>query len=634
MVRKLITASLICLATFYPSASFSQQPTSVQVNFEDVDIKDFTKVVSQAVGKDIIVPPTLRGKITVISPKPIPKRELFNLYIAALDELGYQIVDYGSYVKIVRNRHAARESTDIARGKLDGGDRVLTYVYLPHHLNILNLQGLVRNMLSDIGRVSFVRDANAIVVTDKEKNLHRLMVILNRLDRTPVKLQIATFTLKNANAKDAVKVLSAVLDRGFAFDIARTVPIPGRDYYHFAVDERTNTVFLVGTPAVIERVKALLPHIDTPVSVKSGDIHIVKLKYAFADDTAKVLDSLFKGVNSRRYGLTGPVKVVADKGSNSLIILASPQDFSVVKDVISSIDVKRPQVFVEVQIVEMSMDKLLQMGVEWKFLSRGEHAPFGGSLYGNLPLQPGYPSASPGLLLGIAKWRNGTPDIGLLLNAYAKEGGVNVIATPQILTLDNEEAEINISKVIPYSTGLKYDANNNPVISYDYKDVGIVLKITPHITSSDEVRLKVYEKVEDVVGYANADQTAPITSKREAKTTVDVQDGQTLVIGGLIKSKKLTTIEKVPILGNIPIVGNLFKKTGHQIEKTNLLVFITPHVVRNLEEENSLTASKIRAYINNIKSIQESRKGIFSDFKGFGKFELNQEKEFNVKNLN
>ena len=634
MVRKLLTVSLLCLSAFYPAVSYSQQPTSVQVNFEDVDIKDFTKVVSQAVGKDIIVPPTLRGKITVISPKPIPKRELFNLYVAALDELGYQVVDYGSYVKIVRNRHAARESTTVVRGKLDGGDRVLTYVYLPHHLNVLNLQGLVRNMLSDIGRVSFVRDANAIVVTDKEKNLHRLMVILNRLDRTPVKLQIATFTLKNASAKDAVKVLSSILDRGFAFDIARTVPIPGKDYYHFAVDERTNTIFLVGTPAVIEKVKTLLPHIDSPVSVKSGDIHIVKLRYAFADDTAKVLDSLFKGINGRKYGLTGPVKVVADKGSNSLIILASPQDFSVVKDVISGIDVKRPQVFVEVQIVEMSMDKLLQMGVEWKFLSRGNYVPFGGSLYGNLPLQPGYPSASPGLLLGIAKWRNGTPDIGLLLNAYAKEGGVNVIATPQILTLDNEEAEINISKVIPYSTGLKYDANNNPVISYDYKDVGIVLKITPHITSSGEVRLKVYEKVEDVVGYANADQTAPITSKREAKTTVDVQDGQTLVIGGLIKSKKLTTIEKVPILGNIPIVGNLFKKTGHQIEKTNLLVFITPHVVRNLEEENSLTASKIRDYINNIKEIQKSRKGVFSDFKGFGKFELNQGVNFNVKNLN
>ncbi len=634
MVRKLISASLLSLMLFSPPLAYSQEPGAVQVNFEDVDIKDFTKVVSNAVGKDIIVPPNLRGKITIISPKPIPKKELFNLYVAALDELGYQVVDYGNYVKIVRNRQIARESTTVARGRLDGGDRVLTYVFLPRHLNVLNLQGLVRNMLSEIGRVSFVRDTNAIVVTDKEKNLHRLMVILNRLDRTPVKLQIATFTLKHADAKEAVKVLSSVLDKGFAFDIARTIPIPGRDYYHFAVDERTNTVYLVGTPSVIERVKTLIPHIDTPVSVKTGNIHIVKLKYAFATDTAKVLENLFKGVNGKKYGLTGPVKVVADKGSNSLIVLASPQDFSVVKDVISSIDVKRPQVFVEVQIVEMSMDKLLQMGVEWKFLSRGNYVPFGGSLYGNLPLQPGYPSASPGLLLGIAKWRDGVPDIGLLLNAYAKEGGVNVIATPQILTLDNEEAEINISKVIPYSTGIKYDANNNPVISYDYKDVGIVLKITPHITSSGEVRLKVYEKVEDVVGYANADQTAPITSKREARTTVDVQDGQTLVIGGLIKSKKLTTIEKVPVLGNIPVIGNLFKKTGHQIEKTNLLVFITPHVVRNLQEENALTASKVKAYISNIKSIQQSRKGIFSDIKGFGKFELNQGINFNVKNLN
>ncbi len=634
MVRKLISVSLLCFLISIPVPSYSRQPASVQVNFEDVDIKDFTKVVSQAVGKDIIVPPTLRGKITVISPKPIPKRELFNLYVAALDELGYQIVDYGSYVKIVRNRYVARESATVVKGKLDGGDRVLTYVYLPRHLSVTDIQGLVRNMLSDIGRVSFVRDANAIVVTDKEKNLHKLLTILNRLDRTPVKLQIATFTLKHADAGEAVKVLSAVLDRSFAFDISRTVPVPGRDYYHFAVDGRTNTVYLVGTPGVIDRVKTLIPKIDTSVTVKAGNIHIVKLKYAFAEDTAKVLESLFKGIKAKKYGLTGSVKVVADKGSNSLIILASPQDFSVVKDVINGIDVKRPQVFVEVQIVEMSMDKLLQMGVEWKFLSRGNYVPFGGSLYGNLPLQPGYPSASPGLLLGIAKWREGTPDIGLLLNAYAKEGGVNVIATPQILTLDNEEAEINISKVIPYSTGMKYDANNNPVISYDYKDVGIVLRITPHITSSGEVRLKVYEKVEDVVGYANADQTAPVTSKREAKTTVDVQDGQTLVIGGLIKSKKLTTVERVPVLGNIPVIGNLFKKTGHQIEKTNLLVFITPHVVRSIQEENSLTAGKVKAYLENMRNIQKSRKGIFSDFKGFGKFELDKETGFNVKDLN
>ncbi len=634
MMRSLMLCALMSAFMLYPGISHSQEPTSVQINFEDVDIKDFTKIVSQTVGKDIIVPPTLKGKITVISPKPIPKKELFNLYVAALDELGYQVVDYGNYVKIVRNRRAAKESTTVAEGNVDGGDRVLTYVYVPRHINVFSIQGLVRHMLSDIGRVSFVKDSNAVVVTDKEKNIRRLLLILNRIDRSPIKLQIASFSLKHAKAKEVVKILSTILDKSFAFDVAKTVLIPGRDYYHFAIDSRTNTVFVVGTPGVIERIKTLLSQVDTPTPVKEENIHIYKLKYAFAEDTAKVLNALFKETKNKNYGLTGPVKVVADKGSNSLIILASSQDYMVVKDVISKIDVKRPQVFVEVQIVEMSMDKLLQMGVEWKFLSRGDLTPFGGSLYGNLPLQPGYPSASPGLLLGIAKWREGTPDIGLLLNAYAKEGGVNVIATPQILTLDNEEAEINISKVIPYSTGIKYDANNNPVISYDYKDVGIVLKITPHITSSGEVRLKVYQRVEDVVGYANADQTAPITSKREAKTTVDVQDGQTLVIGGLIKSKKLTTIERVPVLGSIPVIGNLFRKTGHQIEKTNLLVFITPHVVRSLQEENELTTRKINAYRSNIESIQRERRGIFSDLKGFGKFELNQEIEFNVKDLN
>ncbi|RKQ63778.1 type II secretion system protein D (GspD) [Thermovibrio guaymasensis] len=633
MRRKLSVLYTILTLMGAPEKSLSQEPSSVQVNFEEVDIKDFTKIVSKATGKNIVIPPSLRGKITVISPQPIPRKELFNLYVAALDELGYQVVDYGHYVKIVRNNQVARESATVARGKIDGGDKVLTYIYIPKHLLVANLHSMARNMLSRVGKVSIVRDSNAIIVTDKEKNIHKLITVLNRLDRAPVSLQIASYKLKNARAEDVEKVLKALLEKGFAFDIAKTFPIPGRDYFHFATDERTNTLYLVGTPKIVRQVNSLIAKLDKPIKVKKGNVHIVRLNYAFAEDTAKVLDSLFKGSDKKKYGLTGAVKIVADKSSNSLIVLSKPEDFAVIKEIIKSIDVKRPQVFVEVQIVEMSMDKLLQMGVEWKFLSRGEHVPFGGSLYGNLPLQPGYPSASPGLLLGIAKWRDGTPDIGLLLNAYAKEGGVNVIATPQILTLDNEEAEINISKVIPYSTGLKYDANNNPVISYDYKDVGIVLKITPHITASGEVRLKVYEKVEDVVGYANADQTAPITSKRETRTTVDVKNGQTLVIGGLIKKKKLTTVERIPVLGSIPVVGNLFKKTGHQIEKTNLLVFITPKVVRNVQEENSLTSTKVNEYNENLEEIKRTRSSVLSDIKGFGKFELNEGMEIEVKKL-
>ncbi|ADY73041.1 general secretion pathway protein D [Desulfurobacterium thermolithotrophum DSM 11699] len=630
-MRKFLTLFTGISIAFSLPAYTKEPNKTVQINFDSVDIQDFTKVVSQAVRKNFIIPPSLKGKITIISPKPIPKKELFNLYVAALDELGYQVVEYKDYVKIVRNREATKESSIVKTGQIDGGDRILTYIIIPKHLEANSVRSLVRNLLSPVGRVSIVRNSNAIVVTDKEKNVHRIETVVRRLDRAPMKMEIASFEIKNGKVEDVEKVLKVLLDKTFAFDIAKTVPLPGRDYYHFASDKRTNTLFVVGTQKVIREVQSLLPKLDKPLNVEDGNIHIIRLNYAFAEDMAKVLSSLFKGTSRKSMGLTGEVKIVADKSSNSLIVLSSPSDFKVVKEVIDSVDIKRPQVFVEVQIVEMSMDKLLQLGVEWKFLSRGNLVPFGGSLYGNLPLQAGYPSASPGLLLGIAKWRGDTPDIGLLLNAYAKEGGVNVIATPQILTLDNEEAEINISKVIPYSTGVKYDANNNPVISYDYKDVGITLKITPHITASGEVRLKIYEKVEDVVGYANADQTAPITSKREAKTTVDVQDGQTLVIGGLIKSKKLTTIEKVPVLGNIPVLGNLFKKTGHQIEKTNLLVFITPRVVRSREEENELTNDKVNLYKENIQKINKSRQGITSDIKGFGKFNLGEGLKINVK---
>jgi len=604
----------------------SAKPKTVQINFNEVDIKDFTKVVSEALKKNFIIPPTLKGKVTIVSPSPVPISQLFNLYIAVLDEMGYQAVDYGNYVKILRKAEASRENVSVKFKNIDGGDRIVTYDLIPKFLSVLRVQPIVRSLSSSIGKVILVPDVNALVITDKEKNLKKILTVVNRIDKFNGNFHIESFEVKNGKAEDVVKILTALLQKTFAFDLAKSVPIPGRDYYHFAVDKRTNTIYVVGTSKVIEEISQLIKKIDKPLMVNEGNIHIVKLNYAFSDDIAKILTKLFQGSRGKKnIGLTGEVKVVSDKSTNTLIVLSSPDDFKVIKGLIESIDIKKPQVFVEAQIVEMSIDKLLQIGVEWKFLARGKSVPFGGSLYGGLPLSEGYPALSTGgLLLGIAKWREGTPDIGLLLNAYAKEGGINVIATPQILTLDNEDAEINITQVIPYSTGVKYDANNNPVISYDYKDVGISLKITPHITASGEVRLKIYEKVEDVTGYANADQTAPITSKREAKTTVDVQDGQTLVIGGLIKTKKLTTVEKVPVLGNIPLVGNLFKKTGHQTEKTNLLVFITPHIVKSKEEEDNLTKKKVGLYNRNLERMKLERRGITSDLRGFGKFDLGE----------
>jgi len=633
MKKRLLVLTLMAAGTAVsPSVAFSQEPNAVQVNFEDVDIKDFTKVISKATGKNIIVPPNLRGKITIVSPRPIPKEELLNLYVAALDELGYQLIDYGDYAKIVKSRLASKEASSVS-WSVGKGDKVTTYIFVPKHLMAFNLQGMIKNMLSPIGKATVLKEANAVIVTDKEKNIKRLLLILNRLDRSPVKFKIAEYRLKHADVKEAEKIVKALLEKSFAFEISKTLPTPGREYFHLVPDGRTNTLYLVATPKVVKEVTSLIPKIDRPGEVKKGNVHIIKLNYAFAEEVAKVLDELFKG-GDKSYGLKGKVKIVADKASNSLIVLAQPEDFKVIESVIESLDTKRPQVFVEVQMVEMSMDKLLQMGVEWKFLSRGNYVPFGGSLYGNLPLQPGYPSASPGLIVGVAKWREGIPDVGLLINAYAKEGGVNVVATPQILTLDNKEAVINIGQVMPYSTGTKYDANNNPVISYTYKDVGIILKITPHVTSSGEIRLKVLARVEDVVGYANADQTAPITSKREASTTVDVKDGQTLVIGGLIKKKKLTTVEKVPVLGNIPVVGNLFKKTGHQVEKINLLIFITPRVIRTPEDELELTKTKVNEYRENIADIKRGRRGLLSDVKGFGKFELDEEPQVNVKEVN
>ncbi|MEO2083030.1 MAG: type II secretion system protein GspD, partial [Desulfurobacteriaceae bacterium] len=217
----LILALSAAALTWNAPALASTKPNLVQVNFEDVDIKDFAKVVSQATGKNIVIPPSLRGKITIVSPKPIPKRELFNLFIAALDELGYQTVDYGSYVKIVRSREAPKESTTVASGKVDGGDRIVTFIYIPKHLESSSLKNVVRNMLSRLGKVTFVKESNALVITDKEKNIHKAIKVLNRLDHSPVSFEIKSFTLKNAKASDVEKVLEALLNKSIALDLSR-----------------------------------------------------------------------------------------------------------------------------------------------------------------------------------------------------------------------------------------------------------------------------------------------------------------------------------------------------------------------------------------------------------------------------
>ncbi len=583
----------------------------VQLNLNGVDIKTFTQTVSKLTGKNFILPKNFNGKVSIISSKPISERKLYQIFTAVLDELGYQAVDHGSYIKILPKREAYSQApVDSLKA---GSEEIGTYIFFPK-VDALLFSRLIRNLLSPSARVSALPKLNVLIVTDTKSNVQKVRTLLRAINQIEPNVQIKSFKLKNAKASDVERVLKGLLLKTYAQELSGAFPIPGRQYFHMASDDRTNTLFVIGTDGVLKKISDLIKSLDQPNVAGGGFIHVVKLNYAFSSDLADVLSKLFSGKLSK--AVSGPVKIVADKPTNSLIVLASPDDFKLIKNVIKQLDVRRPQVFVQAQIVEMSMDKFMQLGFEWKFLSRGATVPFGGTSFGTLPVGEGYPNITTGgLFVGLAKWRNGVPDIGALLSAYAKEGGVNIIATPQILTLDNEEADINISKRIPFSTGVKYDANNNPVITYNYRDVGIELKITPHITASGTVRLKVYEKVEDITGYANADQTTPITSKREARTVVDVDDGQTLVIGGLMKTRKVVTLEKVPLLGDLPVLGFLFRRKSYTYEKVNLLVFITPKIVRNRSQEDDITRQSVGIYNRAVEDMKRENSGILRDLK-------------------
>jgi len=295
-------------------------------------------------------------------------------------------------------------------------------------------------------------------------------------------------------------------------------------------------------------------------------------------------------VQSGKLQIEGDISITADKATNSLIILASPNDYETLKSVIEKLDIMRPQVLVEAFIVEISLDKKKDLGVEWRstsdFTDSGS-AVIGGTNFGTINTVSTNPLAAPsGLVIGAV---DGTVsfggkeflNVGALVRALETEAGINVMSRPHILTMDNEEAQINVVDNIPYKTSEKYDTNGNPIFSYDYKDVGVVLKITPQVMESNFVKMQIDQEISQVVkSTSGIEATAPTTSKRTAKTTVFVKDNEMVVMGGLIKDNTIDSESKVPCLGDLPFFGVLFRANSVSTQKTDLLIFLTPHVIR------------------------------------------------------
>ena len=512
----------------------------VTLDFNNVDLQTFIKFISELTGKNFVIDEKVQGKVTVISPTKISVDDAYHVFLTVLDLKGFTAVAENKVIKVFPSREAKQSGVSIVTDErpLPPDENYATRILHLNYISATELSRLIAPLISKDGSSIPYSQTNTLILTDIKSNMAKLINLINELDTEPPKGKggISVYYLQNASAEEMAKVLANLTSRA---------------------------------PA---RPPAGQPPQDAVVHFEGG------------------------------------ISITADKATNSLIIMASPEDYERLRSIIEKLDVKRKQVFVEAAIVEMSLDKTRELGIEFRSTdnpSATELSFAGGTLLSpagkGISTFAGNPLGVSGLVAAGIKGTMTLPgtdttvlNIGALVRAFQSDSDINILSTPNILTLDNQEAKIIVGQNVPFITGVSQTTGGNVQATIERKDVGIQLKITPHTTESDLVRLDIYQEISDLAGKVavGTNQEVPITSKRSAETSVVVRDNETVVIGGLIKDDIIVSDSKVPLLGDIPILGYLFKYQSRQKKKTNLLIFITPHIIRDSDALSKISYDK------------------------------------------
>ncbi len=580
----------------------------VTIDFNDVDINLFIKYISELTGKNFVVDRSVKGKVTIISPTRISEQDAYRVFESVLEVHGYTTVPSGSIVKIVPAVQARSKSiATIRQGQSTlPEDKVVTQIISLSHSNPNELKKILAPLVSKTSVVIAHPQSGMLIITDVLSNIKRLMEIIRVVDVPSVGEELVIMPLEHASAANVSKSISQLFLRsakkGVRASTIKIIPY-----------ERTNSLIVFAPRTQIKKIQDLLVELDSAVPRGGGKIHVYYLQHANAEELVKVLTNLPGKVSGGKTKaatkaplLSNDLKITADAETNALIITAPREEYLVLEDVIKKLDIPRRMVYLEALIMEVSVDKEFKVGVEWG--GAGNFADGTGTLAGGFSgTEPPYSliqavtdpaTAMPGgFTLGVLK--KGIeiggmyfPDIGAVLNAYQNDSDINIIATPQILTTDNKEASLVVGENVPYITSLNSSATGSTqdYTNYDYKDVGTTLRITPQINQADLVRLEIGVEVTKLK--SAADVTTPTTFKRTADTTVVVHNKETVVIGGIIGQDTSSGENKVPLLGDIPLLGWLFKTHGNNLKKTNMFIFITPHIVESSPELAALYYKK------------------------------------------
>lgn len=613
----------------------------VTLNFKDADIQAVIGTVAEITGKNFIVDPRVNGKVTIVSSRPMEKDEIYQVFLSLLEVHGFAVVPAGgdNAFKVIPDANAKFNDIPTTSAENPGqGDEIITRVIEVNNVQAAQLVPVLRPLVSPQGHMAALPQNNTLIVSDRAANTERLAKIIRSIDR-PSTDEVEIIPLQHASAPELVRILTTLEQQ-------RTRSDPTAQQTTLIADDRTNSILIGGDKAERLRIRATISHLDTPIDDGGGNIHVIYLRYAKAVDLVPVLTGIGNtptkdqraGTANTSVGVdTGPVNtgapqfavspeglpvpapvpppgpnapastgtgganvplsIQADEATNALVITAAPDVFRSLEAVIRQLDVRRAQVVVEAVIAEVSTDKAAELGVQWG--TGGNPAVvFGGGAAisgNNINITPPSNLSTNTFSLGFFRGA----DLRVLIRALASDADANVLSTPTLLTLDNQEAEIVVGQNVPFvtgqftSTGTAGTGTNvqNPFQTIERQDVGLKLKLKPQINEGDAVNLDIEQEVSSIAPSV-AGSSDLVTNKRSIKTSVTVDDGKVIVLGGLITDDLSESVQKVPLLGDVPVLGALFRSTRSTHTKRNLMVFLRPTILRDPVESGRIAGSK------------------------------------------
>jgi len=592
--RASLIVALSLLGLLSAPLAWSQQAT-ITPNYKEADIRQIVEAVGEVTGRNFIIDPRVNAKVTMLSSTPMSAEAFYEAFLSILQVHGYVAVTSGDLIKIVPDATARQYAGPIGAGGSAGGDDIITQVVQVQNVGAAQLVPILRPLIPQYGHLAAHPGSNMLIISDRAANVTRMMTIIRRIDQSNDE-DVEVVRLEHASAAEIVRIMTALTSQPRSDGVPVSTSL--------VADARTNSVLIGGDKSERLRLRALIAHLDTPLE-DGGDTQVRYLRYADAEELATKLQQHFTtqaqavaGQAAAAGSSTNSVSVWADTQTNAIVINAPPKMMRSLMLIVDKLDIRRAQVLVEAIIVEVIADKTAELGITWAVGGDSSNSPISMTNFpdfGPGVVQLGAAAGSggqidptgligEGITLGLGRISDTGVSFAAILRAMEADANTNIISTPSIVTTDNEEATLNVGQEVPFVTGSYSNTGNaggavNPFQTIQRQQIGVKLVITPQINEGNSLLLTISQEISNIASSAQAVDL--ITNQRIIETTVIVDDGEILVLGGLIEDVLRESEQRVPVLGSIPILGNLFRSRKTDKVKTNLFVFIRAKILRD-----------------------------------------------------